>query len=267
MPATSTFDWIDTPKPTERAFKITAKEDPSDQIPDFINQRITWATCPGWIKKAETVPVSLQGYTLVHAAKAGFQTRNFFFAKTRTTAERRTPFETTWVTRPFPWPTVLLKLWAEEGVIPVSALAADGEIQSVGGTLFRDRHRPGGSYPTLFRIQHFLSERPFPKKRHLTPIPDSISWEWDGVRGSFPSCLHPGVVVTNQYTTGNVVFGFGTPTKEIGGDLVSQEYPPTDMEDWESHVIEDTRNNVLGTLQHRIVVKAYPPIDDREVKS
>jgi len=261
----SNFDWIDTPNPTERAFGIVAKESVNDVTPDFLNSVITWAGCPDWVKRAEAVPPSLQGYTLVHCAKAGFQQRQFIFAKTRTEEERATAFKTRWVKRMHSWPTVLLKLWAQKGSLPLSSVDSKGGVKTTDRLHERTRYRNGGMFPTWFRIRHYLSERPFPRQSsQRVPITDSVHWSFDGFSGSFPDCLHPGVTVPNSENMGGTLFGFGTPSVEIGGDLVKQFFPPTLMQDWERYVLEDTRNEVFGTMEHRVLVECYPPIDDRE---
>ena len=36
------------------------------------------------------------------------------------------------------------------------------------------------------------------------------------------------------------------------------------MQDWQKYVIEDTRIEVIGTMEHRILVEAYAPIDTRD---
>lgn len=264
----SNFDWVDTPKPTERAFAITAKEGVSDVIPDFLNTTVLWSTCPKWIKSAETIPLSLQGYRLIHAAKSGYQKRTFYFGYVRTALERKTAFKTRWVKRMHSWPTVLLKLWFEEGRLPLSGVDSDGNISSAKRVHQRAKFRPGNMYPTWFKIRHFLSETPFPRKgSQSVPMTDSIQWSFDGNSGSFPECQHPGARFPAYQTSGNVIFGAGTPSVEIGSDLVAQEFPPTPMPDWGKYVVEDTRNEVMGTMEHRILVEAYPPIDDRESKS
>lgn len=263
----SKFDWHDTPDPRVRLFSIVAKEPPTaGPIPDFLNTTVTWATCPKWIKEAEAVQPSYQGWRLVHAQKAGYQSRRFYFAEIRTQSQRRTPFKTRWVKRMFSWPTVLLNLWFEEGNLPLSGVDASGNITSAKRIHERVRYRPGNMYPTWFRIRHFLADTPFGKKnRQQIPITDSIHWSFDGSSGSFPECLHPGARFTAFQTSGKVVFGCGTPeTGGVGSDLVTQEFPPTPMQDWQKYVIEDTRNEVMGTMEHRILVEAYAPLDTRD---
>lgn len=261
----SNFDWVDTPNPQERGFMITAKEGPNDAIPSFIEQTIFWSDCPDWVKRAESIPPALQGYTLVNAYKSSYQKRSFVFAKTRTEAERNTPFRINWVKRPTFWPTVLLKLWFEKGNLPLSAQLADGTIQNAARTHVRSKSRDGKIYPTWFKISEYLSERPWPKRatRSPTPITDSIHWSFDGNEGGFPECLHPHVRFPMYQTSGQVVFGAGTVETSVGSDIVAQEFPATPMTDWERYIEEDTSTNV-GGFYLRTVVEAYPPIDDRE---
>lgn len=262
------FDWVDTPNPVERAFAIVAQEGPGDGVPDFLNSVVRWSECPAWIKKAEAVPTAeLRDYTLVHCEKAGYQKRRFIFGRTRSEEERATAFKTEWVKRPHSWPLVLLKLWFEEGNLPLTAVASNGEIQSAARPHERSKYRRGGVYPTWFKIRHFLSERPFRKGHSITPITDSINYSFDGLSGNFQDCLHPGCRFPQYQTSGHVVFGAGTPTVEVGGDIVAQEFPPTNMTDWEKHVIEDTPTPVFGdrsTMYYRRIVEVIPPVDDRE---
>ncbi len=259
----SNFDWVDTPNPTERAFTITAKEGVSDMIPDFYNNVVLWSDCPQWIKKAEAIPESLQGYTLVNAAKAGYQTRTFTFGKTRTLQERNKPYHVEWELRPKDWPTVLYKLWFVEGAIPNSGADGNGNLVSAPSLLERSKFRRAGVYPTWHKISRYLAERPFPKVQHITPITDTIKFAFDGTKGSYDECLHPDVTFPQISTSSKVVFGAGTTGVEIGGDFIAQFYPATNMTDWEKHVIEDSRYPV-GGMYFRQLVEAYPPIDDRE---
>lgn len=258
------FDWVDTPNPTERAFTITAKEGVSDMIPDFLNNVVLWSDCPAWIKNAETIPESLQGYTLVNAAKADYQKRVFTFGKTRTPEERARPYHVEWELRPKDWPTVLYKLWFEEGKIPISGTDSRGNIQSTPSLLERSKFRRGAVYPTWHKISRFLAERPFARTQHLTPITDTIKYAFDGINGIYADCLHPDCSFPQIQGSSKVVFGAGTTSVEIGGDLVAQSYPATNMTDWEKHVIEDSRYPVTG-MYFRQLVEAYPPIDDREI--
>jgi len=264
----SNFDWVDTPNPAERGFSIVAKEDINDVLPDFINSVVLWSDCPKWIKNAESIPSSLQGYTLVHSAKAGYQKRAFIFGRTRTVEERNTPYTVNWVKRMEYWPTVLLKLWFEKGNLPLASQDVSGNILNAARTHPRSRTRDGKMYPTWFKISDFLSERPWPRReqRSPTPITDSINWSFDGCSGSLPECLHPGCRFPQYQTSGQVLFGAGTIETSIGGDLVAQEFPPTPMTDWEKYPTEDSTQNI-GGFWHRQLVEACPPIDDRENQS
>ncbi len=261
MPSINTnFDWVDTPNPAERAFSITAKEGPQDELPDFNAGVVYWSDCPKWIKSAEAVPLSLQGYTLVNAMKADYQKRSFIFGKTRTDLERNTPFQVSWVKRMQFWPTVLLKLWFEQGNLSLSSTPADGSVVHT-----RRKTRDGAMYPTWFKTSRFLSERPWPRSSNKspTPITDTIHWSFDGSAGSIPECLHPGCRFPRFQSSGKVLFGAGTPEVEIGGDAMAQEFPATPMTDWEVYPVEDTTQNI-GGFWFRELVEAYPPIDDRE---
>lgn len=271
MKPPTNFDWWDTPDPTERGFVIEAGEQDQDcTIPDFMNSTVLFSACPDWITREAQVIAALQSYRLIHAEKASVLRRRFYFARVRTEEERNTPIrEERWIKRMWHWPTVLLKLWAEQGRIPISGVNGNGDTQSAESWLERTRYRKGNNYPTWFRITEYLAEGGFGDlgSQQIVPVTDSIHWAFDGFSGSFPECLHPGVTVPNDQSTGNVLFGFGTPEKGIGGDLVRQDYPATPTQDWERYAIEDDRKVVLGLMEHRTLVEAFPPIDDRENQS
>lgn len=270
-PAIVNFDFWDTPHPVEQGFMIEAGQKiDSTPLVDYTKEIVLFSNLPAWVTHNAQVPTSLQGYRLVHAEKSGLMTRRFYFARVTTPEERKTPIKKErWTKRMWPWPTVLLKLWAEKGIIPNTSVDASGNLVSTDSLHERVRYRKGDSYPTWFRITEYMSEAGFGKEGSLqiVPITDSIHWSFDGFSGSFPDCMHPGVQVPNRQMSGQVLFGFGTPTKEVGGDIVSQDYPPTPMEDWEDYVIEDDRKVVMGLMEHRTLVEAYPPIDDREVQA
>lgn len=264
------FDWWDTPNPTERGFVIEAGEPQPHsladcQLPDFVKTVVTWADCPDWIKHAAGVPQALQGYRLIHAQKAGPMKRHFFFAKVRTDAERVVPIApASWKLLPFRWDTVLKKLFAQEGSIPLSGVNVNGDLVTAENWQTKVRLKPGGIYPTWHRTRMYLSEKPWPRASKVkVPLPASIHWDLDGLVGGLPSVLHPGVVVENSNVSGAIKSGFGTVDTDHGSEFVQQNYPPTNMVDWVKHVIEDDRQKVVGHLMElRIVVDVLPP-DER----
>ena len=269
----SNFDWWDTPDPTERGFVIEAGEPQPQaledcQLPSFINNVVTWADCPNWVKHAATVPTNLQGYRLIHAQKAGLMKRHFFFARIRTDEERITPIApASWKKQPFRWDTVLKRLWAQESQMPLSGADAEGNFQSIEQWQTKVRLKPGGVYPTWFRTRYFLSEKPWGKaSEQVVPVTDSIHWDLDGLVGGIPNVLHPGVVIENTNTSGRVKEGFGTVDQDHGSELVLSEYPPTPMTDWVDYVVQDDRQKVVGQLMElRIVVDVFPPDEVRQL--
>ena len=171
----------------------------------------------------------------------------------------------------WPWPTVLLKLWAEAGLLPQTVLDASGNPVSTESWHDRARYRRGDTFPTWFRIREYISDEPWPMDgRQIVPMTDPIHWSIDGFSGSFPECLHPRVTVPTIATSSHTVLGgFGTDVKEIGSDLYGMEFPETTMPDWQTYVVEDIRRPLLegGIAYHRTVAEAIPPIDDREIKA
>lgn len=264
------FQWHDlpcTPHNGERTFAIYVPENETQQGRELPALGTLWNECPDWLRRAERVIPPLQSYKLawLEAVETG---RLFYFAKVKTEAERNRPYLEWQVRRMHHWPTVLLKLWFEQdNSLPLSGLKADGTVGTQPRVFERMKYRDGGQFPTTFIIRHFLSDVPWPASAlgRITPITDSIHWNFMGNSGSFPECLHPRVSFPSFTTgSGNVMFGAGTPEVEIGTDLKAQEFPATTMTDWERYVVECTTNPVLGQWFREDVV-AVPPVDDREV--
>lgn len=263
------FEWHDlpsTPHDKNRSFAIYTPQIELQQdivLPDLA---VTWAESPKYVRDVERVKESLQGYKLRHHEKAG-QGRLFYYGKVLTEEERVTPFLEWPVRRMHFWPTVLLKLWFEQTTaVPLSGPNADGSIATTPRLLDRAKYRDGDSYPTTFIIRQYLSDEPWPSSRFKTVIPltDSVRWNFLSNQGSFPECLHPKCTFPSFQTTGSVLFGAGTESSEIGGDIVAQEFPATPMEDWEKYVVEVSTNHILGQWFYEEII-ALPPIDDREV--
>lgn len=272
MASDTPFDWWETPDPQDPGFVIEAG-DPTPQsaehclIPAFLDEVVTWAQCPIWVRHAAGVPPNLQGYRLVHIQKAGKMKRHWFFARIRTPKERLKQIgQSSWRKQPFHWHSVLKKLYAQASLLPLSTADGEGNIHSTENWQTKIRLKPGGTFPTWFRTRHFLSEKPWPRaSAQRVPIPDAIHWQLDGLEGGLPSVLHPGVVVENNNIGGAIKDGFGTLDQDHGAEFVQQSYPPTNMIDWMSYVVEDERQSVIGKLMElRIVVDVYPPDEVRK---
>lgn len=274
------FDFFDLPDPRERGFVIVADEkDLGHPLPDFLNldspvlySHLEASADYKWITHGSTVVGDLRSYRLIHAAKAGKMKRSFYFCPARTEEQRETAIgKDRWVKRPWSWPTVLLKLLFEKGKLPLSAITSAGDIETAARVHPQARYRPGNQYPTWFRIRKFWSDEPFEKNdMHLLPTTDAVSWAFDGSSGSFPECLHPGCRFPTINGTGEIIPNAGTiDTDEIGAELDVKEFPPTPMTDWEPYVLEDTRREIIpdGLAELRILVEAFPPIDDREIEN
>lgn len=281
---TVNFDFFDSPVPTERGFFIEVEESPKNcPLPDYdagfvyfttrpstLGASVSATACPDWITRGSKLDAPYASYRLIYHEKAsGRMMRRFYFLAHRTDEQRATPVKKEkWELRQWPWPTVLLKLWAERGLLPSTVLGPDGNPVSTDTIHPRTRYRRGDTFPTWVKITEYLSDEPFPRSSRMrTPITDGIHWSIDGFSGSFPPCFHPGVKVpTINSPSKAVLFGFGTPEKGIGADLYGMEYPQTPMTDWEPYMIEDLRADIIpgGIAQKATRYEVYPPIDDRE---
>lgn len=255
MAASPTFDWIDTPNPTVRGFTITAKEDITDTIPDFLDTTVLWSDCPKWIKNAEVVPPSLQGYRLINSAKAGFQMRRFIFAPNLTREAAQTPFRSYYETEPSMfWPKVWLSMKNYRSV--------DSDRINI-----RSQYRDAYQGPTRVLIEEFYSPTPFEIPLYL-PMVDGAVNEEIGVGitvgsgtywwsfGSFvlDSCLHPTFAIT-------VPIDPGIFAGAIEYTTASTSAAGTYYADWpETLVIDDRQREVVGGWVRRRVTALRPMI-------
>lgn len=260
MAANPSFDWIDTPNPTLRGFTITAKEDTSDTIPDFLNATVLWSDCPKWIKSAEAVPPSLQGYRLIHSAKAGFQMRQFVFAPTLTREAAQTPYRSYYETEPsMYWPKVLLSYQRYKRV----------ENDTY---IIRPRYKDAYQGPTRVLIEEFYSPSPFEiplyepmQERGLNeeiglsfsyPIPPGDGTVYWLSVGTFnlDSCLHGVISITVPLDPAIEIGIITYTTASLSDDA-------TNYTDWpDTLVIDDRQREVLGGWARRRVTALRPMV-------
>ena len=257
MAATSTFDWIDTPNPTVRGYTITAKEDIGATIPDFLGATVLWSDCPKWIKQAESVPTSLQGYRLIYSAKAGFQQRRFIFAPNLTREAAQTPYRSYYETEPsMYWPKVFLSLKAYRNI-------------ENDKFVIRTRYKDSYQGPTRVLIEEFYSPFPFEiplyepmmERGVNEDIGVSIATMSGTYRISFgtfdlDSCLHPliniSVFIDPAITWNSIIYDHAS--------LIEPE-PATNYTDWPDElVIDDRQREVLGGWKRRRVTALRPMI-------
>lgn len=191
--------------------------------------------------------------------------KRFFFVKPKTQEERNTPFETIWSSRPVSWPAVLEDLWfirTNRGLATEYAYA-------------RRRYRPAVNVASQIRIDHYLSEVPWSKQAttHEEPIPTEVSGTMLVVVGSgggtrllpinvdIGKCLHPEVILSGPLNVASAerIPNAGTiPQSYVGNPTGNQVFPPTNMGDWQTYVLQDTVQPV-GGLYLREKVTVFPP--------
>lgn len=245
---TPKFQWFDLPSTTrtkERGFNIFVAERDKDYDPVLPTLQTTWANCPAWLKKAESIPSALQSYKLINHQGVGGG-RMFSFALV---ASPSTAFKSKRKVLPsMYWPPVLTSLpyWQKTN----------------GDYVFRPVYKDAYDGPTKILIEEFFSLEEF-----NIPVPTDVmrpltyegllevvgATDYDSARGylSLKSCLR-----------GTYTFTLAIPAVTIGAVTSSQAtmiVPATNTGDWPDTVtIDDDQQEVSGGFLRRKIT-AYKP--------
>jgi hypothetical protein len=254
----SDFQIHSTPNPSEVMFSvrvsnlnmIKALESPG------LLTRLTPYRNMTWIAQRPHVQ-EFGGYVYVAMEEADADHKRLIFAKSKTQTERNTPFETIYSTRQYPWPAVLQELWFEE----------------VDNYIYQKRfYRPSVTVDSRIKIQHYLSEVPWPQAvtSHPQPIPTEVTGtqvveasdnDVFSLQVNFPKCLHPEVILSRAIRSGSAsrIDNAGTqPPNYTNSNPQSQVFPATNFTDWQKFVIQDVVQPQRG-LYLREKVTIYPP--------
>lgn len=246
--ASQNFDWFDTPDPTERGFVISAGEMDQDcVIPDFLGGTVLFSDCADWITREAKVISALQGYRLVHTAKAGQLRRNFYFTRVLSAEEIAAPFKSSYEVDPsFYWPPVLLHI--------------EQYPKTDGTYTLKPIYKESYSGPTRMLVEEYFSP-----VAHSIAVPEimrplgvddvvRVNAPFDYVLGSLSlrACLH-----------GNINLSLPLNPPVVDGAVTYLNaflhVPATNMTDWPATLVADDRQReVLGGWLRRKVTAIKP---------
>lgn len=267
----SDFDLITTPDPTEFTIRI--------RVPDtIINQQLALQPCGKLQRYMKYKDISMivrhervsefgdYVYTYSEQADAGY--KHLYFARSRTDAERNTPFEVFNSTRQFAWPPVLEDLYFISSTFPQSTATGADAISTATRYFARRKYRPSVSVDSRIKVQQYLSEVPWPAQAllHPQPIPTEVDGSYLGISVNFPKCLHPRIVLPELVPGAQIVFNAGAVNVSRSGTPREQIFPATNFEDWRPFVIEDQVQPQRG-LWLREKVTIYPPLRGESIEN
>lgn len=189
---------------------------------------------------------------------------DLLFARTLTDAQRGTPFRTITKYGNHYWHPVLkaLEVIPDENT-PRSYNSASSQSSTlISGPSFyvREDYIPAATEGTRFLIEEFFSDVPYEIPQYPAPTPSSVSYDFPGVRGGFPECLHGDIEIQAQNTASNIqILGTaGNSARQIGSGQQGQFFPRTGFTDWAPYVLSDEQQFNNG--YHRTKVTVFPPI-------
>lgn len=248
QPVGDYFNLLPTPNPNELMFRVKqpAAIFKSTQMPTI---GTPYSQCD--ILSVKSV-VQLQGYGSYVYVMCSRDKENmwFYFGKSRTQAERDTPFRTYYTKQNHPWDAVL------EDVYPVQSMKR--VVKEYGSTTFptvepeyqiRYKYRPAVTVNSVVRIDLYLSEVPWDKAkfRHEQPIPTDVQGSFGGLDVSFPRCLHGTVTFPEALAGAQVVTGVGMVNPPPGRNPSKMIFPATEpFTDWADFVLDDEQEPVNG---------------------
>lgn len=186
----------------------------------------------------------------------------FIYGPNKTEEEKQRPFRETTHKRNHPWPPMLLAL----ALIPDYTFLRQGkgydpvteEISDVVAPTYyvREVYVPGVNEGTQMVKREFFSPTKYDIPHTPVPVPTSVAYDINGVRGTFPECLHPEILI--QSTRSGIAQVVAGVVSEVGGALEGQLFPATNFKEWAPYIASDTQEQVEAGW-YRVQWIAIPP--------
>lgn len=201
-----------TPNPAEKMFSVLASmPEIAQKIAEYnaYTEGSLFSDFPNvpdeWLAKPET----FGNYIYKDCDDDAPGWMRFYFVKTKTPAERNTPFERRRITQRLDWDAVLE--WIQFGIdtgFPLSQNTINGQgrqaLVTADRWLVPRGYRSAQNLMTTVDIEIFMSEIPWPEylMESDEPQPTEVMWDLTGSHGSMGKCLHDTVPVPAQSTAG-----------------------------------------------------------------
>jgi hypothetical protein len=253
----SNWEPIPTPNPAEFGIRVWASP---QQVLGKMGALVVGVTTLKEFGLA-TVPASEGVGDYVYAGNGPIRQDGYMpfdFVKTRTPAERNTPFDEYEETEEIDWLPVLhwIEFYADYNS-PLSQNTVDSSGRAglviVPSTRVLRSYVHGQNLKTIVKVREFLSEVPWEAALIASkqPMGTEMSWDKPGCHGSTGRCLHDEKTITGDAGPGSVVSNAGNPEAARGGGAPSQHFPRTNFLRWQNFVTNDVKR-VAPRLFHRI---------------
>lgn len=190
----------------------------------------------------------------------GIPTTIFYFAKSKTDAERNTPFRTWFTRKDWNFPAVLNGIMILKDVSHKQSFNVNGTIVNADRFFPKFFELPEYVGPCVFKIEQFLSEVPWNQTsfQSTAPQPDDVDFYILGLHIQRRRVLHPELKVNNPFPDSTeVAFRTGfLPT--FNGENLQYIFPATKPAGRVPYIQTDEQNPTNGQwLRERVTV--YPP--------
>lgn len=188
-------------------------------------------------------------WVYTHHQQAGNSMHLFTFVMMRTDVEAQTaiPALSYSTSDQFLWHDVLLSLnFVEDPAMPIEVVV-DGKPVELPRVFPRMDRYSGGNFTTVFRVEMFVSHKPFKETQFRLdiPVPTPVSWALRNSSKNLGPCLHPKLVFPETQPRGRLLFGAGTVDVPytFGQDTI---IPATNHLNWRNHVCQENVQQVNG---------------------
>lgn len=202
-------------------------------------------------------------YVYADSAESPGEWLSFLWVKHKTETEKNTPYRSFTKNGNHRWPPVLYSLkFIQNSAFPVSTNGPGGSIIRGVRPFVRQVFKPESNEGSLFKYEYFMSDTPYNIPPYPAPQPQEVSYDFLGVSGTFPECLHRKIVIPPMRTAIAQYSVGGGEAGAAGGVLGGQTFPATEpFEDWIPYVVSDEQTFAEGQY-NRVKVTVFPPILD-----
>ncbi len=201
-----------------------------------------------------------ENYVFTDKIVAGPTSYWFLFGPPKTIEEAAIPFRSTPSFGNHPWHPILLQLkFLRDPSFPNVINNSNGTnfgITTAARTFVREVYIPGASEGSRFIKDEFTSPVKFNIPSYQTPLASHVSYDFLGVSGSFPECLHDDILIPPQ--TASLASYYVTGTVAGGQAIEGQFFPRTNFITWQPYIVSDDQELKDG-MWYRVRTRVYPP--------
>lgn len=164
------------------------------------------------------------------------------------------------------WHPILQSLvFIEDHNFPRSTYGGRGGQSAIvtGPTYYaRQIYQPSVSEGTRFIKKEYFADTPFLIPSFLVPIPTSVAYDLPGLRGSFPECLHPKIIIPSTQTA-TAAFVAGNQSGASSA-LSGQKFPETNFTEWRPYVVS-AEQGMKNEGWYMATITVLPPLTPERI--